>query len=236
VSSPSLNVALLYDDRDSRQAIINMCTADLALSLVVLQGTASTQQIIGARADVLLIDSRLANALAFCSGLGHDARLSVIFLDVPRGGGFADQALSAGARGLVFEDEPVVDVLRAIHMVHRGGVWAPRKTVLAALNTSASTNAERARREAAARTMLERLSPREIEVMRHAAAGLGNKELAERLSISRSTVKAHLTHIFQKLRIQGRVELAVAYHRLLPSGEDEDFFGTPPSPPDSKRN
>jgi DNA-binding NarL/FixJ family response regulator len=222
VSSSVLRVALLHDDRSGRQAIVKICTADLALAIVVLQRSASAQQIIGARPDVLLIDSRLGNALGICSDLGYNAALSVIFIDVPRDGGFAAQALTAGARGLVFEDEAPVEVLRAIRMVHLGGVWAPRNAVLAALRTS--THAERERREAAARMLLERLSPREIEVMRHAAAGLATKELAERLSISRSTVKAHLTHIFQKLGIQGRVELAAAYHRLLPSSDYEGLI------------
>ena len=57
----------------------------------------------------------------------------MIFIDVPRDGGFAAEALTAGARGLVFEDEAPVEVLRAIRMVHLGGVWAPRNAVLAAL-------------------------------------------------------------------------------------------------------
>jgi DNA-binding NarL/FixJ family response regulator len=199
-----------------------MCAADLTLALVVLQRTASAQQIVGARPDVLLIDSRLGNALAICADLGHHAALSVIFIDVPRDGGFAAEALTAGARGLVFEDEAPVEVLRAIRMVHLGGVWAPRNAVVAALRTS--THGERERRAAAARTLLERLSPREVEVMRYAAAGLATKELAERLSISRSTVKVHLTHIFQKLGVQGRVELAAAYHRALPSNDYEDLL------------
>ena len=53
------------------------------------------------------------------------------------------------------------------------------------------------------------------ESLRYAAAGLGNKEVASRLSISEATVKVHLTHIFQKLGLRGRGELAAAYHGLL---------------------
>jgi len=220
-----VRVALVHGDRATRQAIVDRCTADLTLDLVVLQGTATPQQIIAERADVLVVDSRLSGALPICSDLSRIANLSVIFVDVPREGSFASDALKAGARGLVFEDEPDVNVLRAIHMVHLGGVWAPRNAVLAALRTS-----ERDRRQAAAQSILDRLSPREVEVMRHAAAGLGNREVAERLSISRSTVKAHLTHIFQKLGIQGRVELAATYHSLVPTNDYEHLLGKRPGP------
>ena len=63
-----------------------------------------------------------------------------------------------------------------------------------------------------------RLSRREREVLRHAATGVGNKELAHRLSISEATVKVHLTHIFQKLGVPGRAALAAAYHQVGSSG------------------
>jgi len=64
------------------------------------------------------------------------------------------------------------------------------------------------------------LSSREKEVLRHAATGLSNKELAERLAISEATVKVHLTHIFQKLGVRGRAELAAVYHGLLTSASE----------------
>jgi DNA-binding CsgD family transcriptional regulator len=61
------------------------------------------------------------------------------------------------------------------------------------------------------------LSLREREVFRHAAIGLSNKEVADRLEISRATVKAHLTQIFQKLGVSGRAQLAAVYHGLAVS-------------------
>jgi len=51
-------------------------------------------------------------------------------------------------------------------------------------------------------------------VLRHAAAGLANKELADRLAISEATVKAHLTRIFQKVGCHSRAELAAAFHGI----------------------
>jgi two-component system, NarL family, nitrate/nitrite response regulator NarL len=51
------------------------------------------------------------------------------------------------------------------------------------------------------------LTDRESEIVRYVADGLRNAEVAQRLSISESTVKSHLNNIFQKLGLRDRVEL-----------------------------
>jgi len=64
-------------------------------------------------------------------------------------------------------------------------------------------------REANAREAAGTLTPREIEIVRMVAAGLRNKEIANKLSISEGTVKIHLHHIYEKLGMEGRLELAL---------------------------
>ena len=54
----------------------------------------------------------------------------------------------------------------------------------------------------------ESLTPTESEVVRHVAAGLTNPQIGERLFISRATVKVHLSHVFAKLDIASRAQLA----------------------------
>jgi DNA-binding CsgD family transcriptional regulator len=54
----------------------------------------------------------------------------------------------------------------------------------------------------------ESLTPTELEVARHTASGLTNPEIAERMFISRDTVRTHLSHIFAKLGLRNRSELA----------------------------
>jgi predicted ATPase/class 3 adenylate cyclase/DNA-binding CsgD family transcriptional regulator len=53
----------------------------------------------------------------------------------------------------------------------------------------------------------ESLTPTELEVVRHAATGLTNPEIAKRMFISRGTVKVHLSHIYAKLSVRNRAEL-----------------------------
>jgi predicted ATPase/DNA-binding CsgD family transcriptional regulator len=62
------------------------------------------------------------------------------------------------------------------------------------------------------------LTPTELDVVKHVAQGLTNPEVAKRLFVSRSTVKAHLAHIFAKVGVSTRAELAAEATRraLLP--------------------
>jgi DNA-binding NarL/FixJ family response regulator len=64
-------------------------------------------------------------------------------------------------------------------------------------------------REAGMREVADALTPREVEIVRMVAAGHRNREIGDRLSISEGTVKLHLHHIYEKLRLEGRLELAM---------------------------
>ena len=68
----------------------------------------------------------------------------------------------------------------------------------------------------------ESLTPTELDVVRHAAEGLTNPQIGERMFISRATVKAHLSHIYAKLGLSSRSELAAeAAKRGLDSPEKD---------------
>ena len=59
------------------------------------------------------------------------------------------------------------------------------------------------------REMSQVLSAREIEIVRLVTKGLPNKALAAELSVAEGTIKTHLHHIYEKLRLQNRLELIV---------------------------
>lgn len=63
----------------------------------------------------------------------------------------------------------------------------------------------------------ESLTPTEVEVVRLASEGLSNPAIAEKLFISRGTVKVHLSHVFSKLGVTSRAELAAASARREPA-------------------
>ena len=62
--------------------------------------------------------------------------------------------------------------------------------------------------------LVERLTEREWEVLRHIVSGLRNKEIARALGITETTVKFHVAHLFEKLRVSSRAELVSRSLRL----------------------
>lgn len=63
------------------------------------------------------------------------------------------------------------------------------------------------------RPELQDLTPRELQVLRHLAEGLANRDIARRLNISEGTVKIHVNRVLSKLRLGSRVQAAVYAYR-----------------------
>ncbi|MBI2351900.1 MAG: response regulator transcription factor, partial [Deltaproteobacteria bacterium] len=84
--------------------------------------------------------------------------------------------------------------------VHAGELWLEKRSVSNALE-------KLLQREAGQREAAQRLTPREIEIVKQVAAGLRNTEIAKRLFISEGTVKMHLHNIYQKLGVDSRTKL-----------------------------
>jgi DNA-binding CsgD family transcriptional regulator len=82
-------------------------------------------------------------------------------------------------------------------------VWAKRA------EAELAATGERSRRRVAWTT--DELTPRELTVVRLVAQGLTNKEIAAQLFLSTNTIETHLRHVFQKLGVRSRTELATKF-------------------------
>jgi two-component system, NarL family, nitrate/nitrite response regulator NarL len=122
------------------------------------------------------------------------------------------QAVRLGALGVVLKETAPETLLRAIERVHAGEVWLERAMMASVLNhmTQASPSAD----PEAAR--IATLTKREHDVIVLVGQGLRNRQIAERLLISESTVRHHLTSIYTKLGVSDRLELVIyAYQHGL---------------------
>ena len=108
------------------------------------------------------------------------------------------RGIEAGARGYLLKDAPREELFKAIRAVHRGESLI--QPVVASKVLDRLT--ELSRRAPSG----EELSERELEVLRLMAKGAANKEIGVELSIAQSTVKTHISTIFQKLGVNDRTE------------------------------
>jgi DNA-binding NarL/FixJ family response regulator len=117
------------------------------------------------------------------------------------------EALRAGASGFVLKDDSPEQLIAAIHTVAKGeALLSPtitRRVIQKFVRTS----------HPAPPTELEELSERERDVFRLLVRGLSNAEIGTELYISETTVKTHVTHILQKLKLRDRVQAVVLAHQ-----------------------
>jgi DNA-binding NarL/FixJ family response regulator len=207
-----VRVAVLSDDRLYCEGLCRILATELAFVVVSTEHRSDLPALRALNLDIAIVDSRMQNAVDLCPGLGSDG-MAVVFVATPNDDAWSLDALCAGARGVLEKSARPEDLIKAVHFVSEGQIWSSRPVMTAWL---ARLTAAENRSEKIEIMVEQRLSQRELEVFRHAATGLGNKELAARLAISEATIKVHLTHIFHKLGLRGRAELAAAYHGILP--------------------
>jgi DNA-binding NarL/FixJ family response regulator len=163
--------------------------------------TEGWQAVASHRPDVLLLDLKLPDrdGLSILRRLDPAGTPAVVVLTAVHDEDTLLEAARLGARGIVLKamaPRVLEDCLRA---VHQGRLW---------LSIGGMDLSERLRRRQEVEAELEqRLTPREIDVVRLVALQLDNEAIAQRLSISVGTVKIHLHHVFDKLHLRGRHEL-----------------------------
>ncbi|MFD1940387.1 MULTISPECIES: response regulator [Nonomuraea] len=114
-------------------------------------------------------------------------------------------ALTAGASGFLLKDVTPEHLVASVRLVRSGdALLAPTIT-----RRLVERFARRDDSRAALHRDLSELTPRELEVLRLLATGLSNAELADRLTLSATTVKTHVARILSKLGLRDRVQAVV---------------------------
>ncbi len=110
------------------------------------------------------------------------------------------EAIRAGFAGVVLKEMPAKLLIQCIRKVASGESWVERKS-------AARFFASRTRVDEVARGRQSVLTDRELDIVRLAASGLRNREIAKRLFIAESTAKNHLHAIYEKTGVQSRFGL-----------------------------
>jgi len=123
-------------------------------------------------------------------------------------------ALQYGARGVILKESTTALLFKSIRTVMADEYWVAREDV-GHLVARLRRLTEQSEAEGHAKRF--KLTRREMEIVTAVAAGESNKGIAQRLSLSEDTVKHHVSHVFDKLGVFSRLELAVfaINHKLV---------------------
>ena len=163
-------------------------------------GAACLRRVAELAPDVVLMDLQMPG-MDGITAIGHLRRdypaVAIVILTTFNEDGLMMRGLQAGARGYLLKDTDRATLLDTIQAAARGETLLKPEIlsrVLAAQMKPAPTSP----------TTALALTDRELEVLRAAARGERNKEIAHALGISERTVKAHLASVFNKLGVDSR--------------------------------
>ena len=210
--APRVKVVLLEDEDLVRGGIRVILDSDPDIEVAgeAGDGSAAVELVQRHRPDVVLTDIQMPKV----DGLEVTRRLAA--LPEPPAVGvlttfdldeYVHTALRHGAAGFLLKDTSPRELIAAVHVLARGeAMLSPRVTTKLLSTFSENTTRD------GARARIETLTVREREVALHLAHGLSNAEIAEKLYMSQSTVKVHISHIMAKLDATNRTQVALVAH------------------------
>ncbi len=153
--------------------------------------------------DVLVLDAKMPGhkVIEATRTMKNDfPRIKTLLLSAHNRREYVVGVLREGAAGYVLKDDAPEMLAQAIRAVFQGKEWISPRVTPVLLRSVRDENESR----------LNRLTKRETEALTHMARGLKNGEIAQRMVVSRQTVKNYVRAIFSKIEVTSRVE-AVLY-------------------------
>ncbi|WP_405098286.1 response regulator [Micromonospora sp. NBC_01412] len=172
-------------------------------------GIEAIEQATRQRVDVALVDVRMPrmNGITTVSKLRALPKAPrIITLTTFDLDDYVYHALAAGADGFLLKDTDPAEILRAVHVVAAGSAMLHPAAARRLLDRYHATTKPQT---AAAQHRIDRLTPRERDVLALLAQGDTNADIAVRLAMRESTVKAHVSRILAALEVTNRVQAAL---------------------------
>jgi DNA-binding NarL/FixJ family response regulator len=214
--SSSLRVLVVDDQKIVREGLATILDLLEEVSVVgtAANGLEALELVARRRPDVVLMDLHMPEL----DGVGATRRIlaehpatAVLILTTYAEDDDALEALRAGARGVLTKDAGREEISRALHQAAAGHMTLAAPLQARLLAAAAPPDAP-----VRAEDLPDGLTAREGEVLGLIAAGFNNREIAERLFISETTVKTHVNHLFDARDRAAAINYAAA-HGLGPS-------------------
>lgn len=140
--------------------------------------------------------------------------IPVVVVSGEDGRGIMERVMNYGAMGFVCKNSTAPVMLSALNLVLSGGVYIPPQILQQhSVEEPKPKETERVDRRSL-RTNEYGLTARQMEVLKHLASGMSNKEIAQAVDLAEGTVKIHVAAIYQLLRVSSRMEAVRAAEQL----------------------
>ncbi len=208
---------LLVDDHVLfREGVATLLNAQP--DMVVLGEAASAKEaVVKARQlkpDIILMDISLPGDDGLEAArqiLAEQPEVNIVFLTAHEDDERLFEAIKLGGKGYMLKNTRTADILAMLRGVERGEAAITRRLAARVLSEFARLQS-RLEQMGPSQDEDLLLTPREKEILRLVATGASNKQIADQLVLSVSTIKNHIRNIFRKLHLKNRRE-AVAYAR-----------------------
>ncbi|MGF1909463.1 response regulator transcription factor [Vibrio kasasachensis] len=124
-------------------------------------------------------------------------KLDILIYNMPPESTQCEFAYWQSLRGILLNSAPIEHLYKSVRYILNGGLWLPRKCLENLVMLRRNPNLERCQ-------LYKTLTSRERQILDHVASGESNKQIANSLYLSESTVKSHVYKIFKKLDVHKR--------------------------------
>jgi RNA polymerase sigma factor (sigma-70 family) len=201
-------VLIVEDHRVVAEGLASLIDSQEDLTVVGNAGTVADSAALATELgpDVVLLDFRLpdgtgADAAAMIREVRPEAKMIFLTREDSDAARFA--AVQSGASAFIHKSKAASEVVAAIREVARGKMLITPRTIATLLAKRRTIDQQ-----------LERLTPREKEVMRLVAEGLSSRNVAAELGISYTTVRTHIRSLGSKLGVHSKLEAVVKAREL----------------------
>jgi DNA-binding NarL/FixJ family response regulator len=199
------NIASLFRSARSIK-VVDQCFSDLSNIAALLQCFKPTMVLL----DVTTVTESLSDWLRAIRSIDNDS--AIILLTAPDAPDYLDEMLANNVRGRLSTNDPTKIIRQALIAVNSGELWLSRQLMQSTIQSLMQSHANEVSKDTASIEQM-RLTERELCIANLAADGFTNKEIGRLLHISPETVKKHLQHIFDKLGIHRRSQVASNLHQ-----------------------